>query len=279
MIAAHPRRVREALHRPAVVGAAAHPRRLRRLHGRACSPACSAPSATSSRRARTAPAAARGDAAADHLQHRDRRSATCSRSSSARSRDLRGPLPDAHADVPRGAAARRSCSSAKLVVLAVAGAVFGVVGARRLHGSRRAGPRARPASIRCSARPTPGRSPAGSCSRWRCGRSSGSASERSSRTRSRRSSIVLAFTQFVEPILRFGTSIWEWTARGRPVPARRGERRARRLEHLHGVRHGHGERVETLEWWQGGLVLLGIAVDRRDRRIPHHLAPRRHLTA
>lgn len=71
--------------------------------------------------------------------------------------------------------------------------------------------------------------------------------------------VVLAFTQFVEPILRFGTSIWEWTAQiGQFLPGAASDA-------LVGssifTQLGMGtSAVESLEWWQGGLVLLAIAV-------------------
>lgn len=71
--------------------------------------------------------------------------------------------------------------------------------------------------------------------------------------------VVLAFTQFVEPILRFGASIWEWTAQiGKFLPGAASDA-------LVGssifTQLGMGtSAVETLEWWQGGLVLLALAV-------------------
>ena len=70
--------------------------------------------------------------------------------------------------------------------------------------------------------------------------------------------IVLAFTQFVEPILRFGARIWEWTAQiGQFLPGAAGDALvgASIFSSL-----GTGQ-VETasLEWWQGGLVLFAIA--------------------
>ncbi len=67
--------------------------------------------------------------------------------------------------------------------------------------------------------------------------------------------VVLAFTQFVEPILRLGTSIWEWTAQvGKFLPGAASDA-------LVGssifTSLGMGTSpVQALEWWQGGLVLL-----------------------
>lgn len=68
--------------------------------------------------------------------------------------------------------------------------------------------------------------------------------------------VVLAFTQFVEPILRFGASIWDWTAEvGKFLPGAASDA-------LVGssifTSLGTGTTaVQSLEWWQGGLVLLG----------------------
>ena len=71
--------------------------------------------------------------------------------------------------------------------------------------------------------------------------------------------VVLAFTQFVEPILRFGTSIWEWTASiGRFLPGAASDALVgSSIFTSFGVGGGP---VEPLQWWQGGLVLLGIAL-------------------
>ena len=66
--------------------------------------------------------------------------------------------------------------------------------------------------------------------------------------------IVLAFTQFLEPILRVGTSFVEWTAAvGRFLPGAASDALvgASVFTSL-----GSGTAtVEPLEWWQGGLVL------------------------
>ncbi len=71
--------------------------------------------------------------------------------------------------------------------------------------------------------------------------------------------VVLAFTQFVEPILRFGTSIWDWTAAlGKFLPGAASDALvgASIFTSL-----GTGiTKVQSLEWWQGGLVLLAIAI-------------------
>jgi len=71
--------------------------------------------------------------------------------------------------------------------------------------------------------------------------------------------VVLAFTQFVEPILRLGASIWDWTAAiGKFLPGAASDALvgASIFTSL-----GMGTtQVQTLEWWQGGLVLLGFGV-------------------
>lgn len=70
--------------------------------------------------------------------------------------------------------------------------------------------------------------------------------------------VVLAFTQFVEPILRFGASIWEWTANvGKFLPGAASDALVgSSIFTSFGMSSAN---AQTLEWWQGGLVLLGIA--------------------
>lgn len=69
---------------------------------------------------------------------------------------------------------------------------------------------------------------------------------------------VLAFTQFVEPVLRFGTSIWDWTAAvGRFLPGAASD--ALVGASIFTSFSGVGGTVRPLEWWQGGLVLLAVA--------------------
>ncbi|MFM9876786.1 MAG: ABC transporter permease [Rhodoglobus sp.] len=69
--------------------------------------------------------------------------------------------------------------------------------------------------------------------------------------------VVLAFAQFIEPILRLGASIWDWTAAvGKFLPGAASDA-------LVGssifTSLGTGTTsVQSLEWWQGGLVLLGL---------------------
>lgn len=69
--------------------------------------------------------------------------------------------------------------------------------------------------------------------------------------------IVIAFTQFVEPILRLAASLSDVTANiGRFLPGAASDA-------LVGASFYNIASLgssETLEWWQGGLVLLGIAV-------------------
>ncbi len=68
---------------------------------------------------------------------------------------------------------------------------------------------------------------------------------------------VLAFTQFVEPILRFGTSIWDWTAAvGRFLPGAASDA----LVGSSIFTSFAGGGADPLEWWQGGLVLATVAL-------------------
>ncbi|MBM7503074.1 ABC transporter permease [Agromyces aurantiacus] len=69
--------------------------------------------------------------------------------------------------------------------------------------------------------------------------------------------IVIAFTQFVEPVLRLAASLNETTATiGRFLPGAASD--ALVGASLYNVASLGS--TETLEWWQGGLVLLGIGV-------------------
>ncbi|CAD5989510.1 ABC transporter permease [Agreia sp. COWG] len=68
--------------------------------------------------------------------------------------------------------------------------------------------------------------------------------------------IVLAFTQFVEPILRLATAWADWTAQlGQFLPGAASDA-------LVGASFFAlaSPNAVSLEWWQGGLVLLAIAV-------------------
>mgnify|MGYP001807508130 CR=1 FL=1 len=70
---------------------------------------------------------------------------------------------------------------------------------------------------------------------------------------------VLAFTQFVEPILRLGTSIWDWTAAvGRFLPGAASD--ALVGSSIFTSFAGGGGSTDPLEWWQGGLVLAAVAL-------------------
>jgi ABC-2 type transport system permease protein len=70
--------------------------------------------------------------------------------------------------------------------------------------------------------------------------------------------IVLAFTQFLEPILRSVSFIAEWTAQvGQFLPGAAGDALVGWSPFT--AFAGTGT-VPTLEWWQGGLVLLAIAL-------------------
>lgn len=71
--------------------------------------------------------------------------------------------------------------------------------------------------------------------------------------------IVLAFTQFVEPILRLGASVWEWSAHlGNFLPGAASDALVGASVYTMAMPGGSG--VDPLTWWQGGLVLLGYAV-------------------
>lgn len=69
--------------------------------------------------------------------------------------------------------------------------------------------------------------------------------------------IVIAFTQFLEPILRFAASLNDVTANvGRYLPGAASD--ALVGASFYTVASFGG--AETLEWWQGGLVLLALAL-------------------
>jgi hypothetical protein len=69
---------------------------------------------------------------------------------------------------------------------------------------------------------------------------------------------VLAFTQFLEPLLRLASSFWEWTAAvGRFLPGAATD--ALVGSSIYSLAAAGGA-TDVLEWWQGGLVLGGYAV-------------------
>lgn len=71
--------------------------------------------------------------------------------------------------------------------------------------------------------------------------------------------IVLAFTQFVEPILRLIASFVEWLAPiGRFLPGAASD--ALVGQSIFTALPGMSGGADPLLWWQGGLVLLGYAV-------------------
>jgi len=71
--------------------------------------------------------------------------------------------------------------------------------------------------------------------------------------------IVLAFTQFVEPILRFVASLADWAAGiGQYLPGAAGD--ALVGASIFTTLGGMSADAHVLDWWQGGLVLLAYAV-------------------
>jgi ABC-2 type transport system permease protein len=71
--------------------------------------------------------------------------------------------------------------------------------------------------------------------------------------------IVLAFTQFVEPILRSVAFLWEWTAQvGKFLPGSASD--ALVGWSVFTSLGASSTQSVSLEWWQGGLVLFAIAV-------------------
>ena len=71
--------------------------------------------------------------------------------------------------------------------------------------------------------------------------------------------IVLAFTQFLEPILRSLSFVADWTAQvGQFLPGAAGDALVGSSPFT--AFAGTGVGIPTLEWWQGGLVLLAIAL-------------------
>ena len=74
--------------------------------------------------------------------------------------------------------------------------------------------------------------------------------------------VVLAFTQFVEPILRTVGALWEWganVAKFLPGAATDALAGAGLYSSLGSLDPSAGMTSVLLEWWQGGLILLGIA--------------------
>ena len=68
---------------------------------------------------------------------------------------------------------------------------------------------------------------------------------------------MIAFTLFVEPVLRFAAALNETTAKvGQFLPGAASDA----LVGASFYSVGGLPTTEALEWWQGGLVLLGIAV-------------------
>ena len=86
--------------------------------------------------------------------------------------------------------------------------------------------------------------------------------------------IVIAFTQFVEPILRLAASLNDVTATiGQFLPGAASDA----LVGASFYSIASVGAAESLDWWQGGLVLLAIGVRRDAHRRRHHLAEGRDV--
>jgi hypothetical protein len=71
--------------------------------------------------------------------------------------------------------------------------------------------------------------------------------------------VILAFTQFVEPTLRAVTMFADWAASlGRFLPGAASDALVGAPSLFVGGATGVG--VDPLEWWQGGLLLAGLAI-------------------
>lgn len=71
--------------------------------------------------------------------------------------------------------------------------------------------------------------------------------------------IVLAFTQFVEPILRLVSSFWDWTAGiGQYLPGAASD--ALVGSSIFTSLGAMTAQTQSLDWWAGGLVLLAYAL-------------------
>ena len=70
--------------------------------------------------------------------------------------------------------------------------------------------------------------------------------------------IVLAFTQFIEPILRLVSSFWDWTAGiAQFLPGAASD--ALVGSSIFTSLGAATAQTQSLQWWQGGLVLLAMA--------------------
>lgn len=71
--------------------------------------------------------------------------------------------------------------------------------------------------------------------------------------------IVLAFTQFLEPILRIAAGIWDWSAQvGKFLPGAASD--AVVGSSFFSLMGEQGFKSATLDWWSGGLVLIAYAL-------------------
>lgn len=71
--------------------------------------------------------------------------------------------------------------------------------------------------------------------------------------------IVLAFTQFIEPILRIVAASWEWTAGiGQFLPGAASDSLVGAS--IYATMGAASPHAQSLNWWQGGIVMLAMAI-------------------
>ena len=202
----------------------------------------------------------RGGSPADALQHRDGRRLRVPAAHRHADGDDRVPPQDPDPDVPRDAASAASCSGRRSLVGIALGVLFGVIGVARLGRAGGRLPRRATASTPTSrsrrhlgaVRPHDPRlralgarsasASARSCA-TRSARSSGCWCSRSSSSRSGRA--AAAFVEGLSDVTRFLPGAASDALVGASVFTAARRRAAR---------------ADPLEWWAGGLVLLGYAV-------------------
>ena len=214
---------------------------------------------------------------ADALQHRDRGRLRLPAAHRHPDGHERVPPQDPHPDVPRHPAARARCSGRRSSSASCSALLYGVVGHRRRGRPRSGLPRRLRPRHRSSARSTPGRCSDGCCSPTSSGCSSASASARSCATRSARSSAcwcsrssssrsaraAAAFVDGLSDVTQYLPGAASDALVGASV--------------FSASMAATGDDPQQLEWWAGGLVLLGYAAVLVLLGLPVQLAPRRQL--